>query len=350
MKTIRLLYLLLPACIQAPSEPNDPELTGPRLLVLQTDYATGLYQEFFTDSLQFSKRQGPSVGDVVLGVGIEGPILIQRSQSDSLLLLDERLEIQVEWPLEAGTNAHDVQVVGDEFFIAAYGRDQLLVLDRNGDEKRSLHLEDYNDADGRPEAHQLFLADSKLYLTLQNLDFSEGSEPQIPPFSRLLVIDPIQLEIQESIEIPTNPFSDLVSDGEESFLLGCNGAWGEENYGGIFSFQKGQVSDGRILITKQVIGGDFTSPKSLAIHGDRIWMTIGTWDHGSQLISFDRSGHNRKVHLRRSDWSLSCLLSQGERLWLCDRAPGASGLRHSGDEFEALIETRLPPTELLQLP
>jgi len=283
-------------------------------------------------------------------MGIEAPILIQRSQSDSLLLLNNQLEIGVEWPLDAGTNAHDVQVVGDEFFIAAYGQDKLLVLDRDGEETRSLNLEGYSDSDGLPEAHRLLFEDSNLFLTLQNLDFSGGTEPQIPPFSRLLVIDPIQLEVKEDVEIPPNPFSNLVSDGDEFFLLGCNGTWGRDTDGGIFRFPKGAVQSGQLLITKEMMGGELTSPDSLVLHNHRIWMTIGTWGHGSQLISFDREGNDRSVHLSREDWSLNCLLSEGETLWLCDRSPGASGLRHSKDNFVSLIETRLPPTQLLQLP
>ncbi|MBM66060.1 MAG: hypothetical protein CMH55_07495 [Myxococcales bacterium] len=350
MRPIGFLSLCLLGCAETSSVHSEQTLSGSRLLVLQTDYATGLYGEFYTDHLQFSTRQGPSGGDVVLGEGPHGPIILQRSQSDSLLLLDEDLQIQVEWPLDAGANAHDIQVVGDEIFIAAYGLNELLIFDLQGQKKATIPLSVYADIDGKPEAHKLYLEDEKLYLIIQNIDFSDGLQPQITDLSRLLVIDPEQREVTRVIEIPPNPFSDLVFDGGDGLLLACNGSWNEQDAGGIYRLRRDQIEAGEMLITKAAIGGDLTSPHGLAVYQDRIWLTVGHWQGGSELISFHRDGQDRQVHLRRDDWSLSCLYPHDGQLWLCDRKPGASGLRYSGDEFASLIKTRLPPTELLSLP
>lgn len=350
MRWFGLLSLCVLGCMEMPPTNPEPDFTGARLLVLQTDYTTGLYGEFYSGSLQFSTRQGPSVGDVILGEGPAGPIILQRSQSDSLLFLDDHLEIKVEWPLNAGSNAHDVQVIGDELFISAYGRNELLILDQQGREKATLPLSEHADADGNPEAHKLYLEGEILYLTLQNIDFRDGLAPQIPNVSRLLAIDPLRREIINVIDIPPNPFSDFIPDGIGALLLACNGPWTEQGDGGIYRFLKDQVEVGELLIGKEEIGGNLTGPHGLAVHQDRIWLTVGQWQGGSQLISFNRQGQDRQVHLSREDWSLSCLYPHAEQLWLCDRRPGASGLRHSGDEFESLLKTRLPPTQLLSLP
>ena len=351
MKHLVWLLLLIMACPHTGSDPSNRELTGPRLLILQTDYMTGLYGEFFAESMEFSTRQGPAAGDVLLGRGFLGPIILQRSQSDSLLVLDrETLTIDTEWPLDAGSNIHDAQVVGDHLFIAAYGRDELLILDKNGQQQGALSLADYLDRDGLPEAHQLHLINDKLYLTLQNLDFSQGLEPQVPAFGRVLVIDPLQRTIENEIQIPANPLTDFVAmDDDDHFLLGCNGTWDDLDTGGLFKFNPESPESGELFISKSELGGDLTSLHALAFFDDRIWVTISAQNQGSKLLSFDVQGQDRRVHWETDDWSLSCVQPVLDRVWLCDRTPGQSGLRHSVDDFKALIETRLPPSQVLFL-
>lgn len=349
MRIVIGFLFLLSACSQEEIAISHHDLTGHRLLVLQTDYMTGLYAEFFTGSLQFSERQGPAAGDVVLVDGRTGPMLLQRSQSDSLLLLDETLSITDEWPLAAGTNIHDAQIIGQDLFIAAYGLADILILDATGQLKNRISLTDYADADGRPEVHQLHLINNKLYVTLQNLDFSQGLTPQVPDHGRLLVIDPETQIIEADYPIPPNPLTDLILKNSNLYLLGCNGSWSHQNTGGIFQFDPAAPDRGELIIDKESLGGDLTGTHSLAYFEDRLWLTISATDEGSQLVSFNSQGGDRQVHFKTEEWALGCLYVSTDRLWLCDRSAGVSGLRQSTDGFSNLIETRLPPSQLLNL-
>lgn len=347
-QTLRCLLIVgLIACVEVEPEPAETP-KGPRLLVLESDYSTGLYEELLLDSMRLSGRHGPSGGDISIGQGFGGAVILQRSQMDSLLILDENLEIGSEWPLPAAANVQDIQVIGDELFVAPYGLDHLIILDRHGNQKDRVDLSAYADLDGRPEISALAKHEDRLFVAIQNLDFSAGAEPEVPQESHLLIIDPRQRRVESAHSIPPNPFSDFVILADGTWLIVCNGSWAGPPHGGIYRFDPLNPEGGALWLSEAELGGDLASREGIAQFGGRLWMVVGNEQGQTRLLSYGEDDSSMETELEREDWSLGCVYSEGSELWLCDRRPGEHGLRGSHDHFQSLVSTRLAPLALLK--
>ncbi len=131
------------------------------------------------------------------------PFVLGRGLADAVRVYDDRCFAAptLEIPLPPGTNAHDLEVVGDAWFVSAYDAATLLVLDPSGDLRGEVDLAPWADADGLPDPDQLLVVGDELAVALQNLEGGRNDAGA----GRIAVVDTASLAVDRVYDVGPNP-------------------------------------------------------------------------------------------------------------------------------------------------
>ena len=344
---------LCAACDEAALEGPGAE---PSALVITTDRETGAYSvirladRVATNSVNAIHSDAVCRFDPITGL----PFVISRLGADAIEVLDPSngWGVSMEYSVGAGTNAQDIAVVSsDRAYVARFADPALLVVHpTEGTEIGTVDLSAYADADGLPEATQLYQLDGEVFVLLQRID-----ETWTPTeYSSLLVLDGATGVVDDHLQLTaTNPTGKLrFSQAVQRLVLLESGAYGTLD-GGIEYFDPVTRSLSGLVVTEQTLGGDVVD--AVIVSASKGYAVIGILEGDSattRLVSFDPgTGAKLDELIVSNGWDLSYLelTPDGTELWVADRTPEAPGIRifDVDDDAETTsgpIDVGLPPS------
>ncbi len=341
-----LCFLSLLAC----SEPAAtlPQNQPAAILLLESDYISGLVSGWNSG---FTERVGETAvdGDAHLVELGDQFGVFQRGHGDNLLLIKADLEVKNQWALTHQSNPQDGLLVGDELWVSLYHEPYVLRLDASSGEERSrIDLHAFSDADGRPEATDLHATqEGNIHLLVQNLDF-RGVEPIPPDQSRLLTFNS-QGELLHSSAIPANPYGTMVELDDGTLLIACNRSWDVDQEAGLWHFNPA-TQTGSFVVQEDVLQGNILS---FSVSDNAIFLVVAKADFTTEFRRITRADLELSEPFGGASQHLGCVatLSNGQT-WVCDRQPGAFGLRQIDAQkeqiAEALISTSMAPLMILE--
>jgi hypothetical protein len=341
----RLLTLLMLTSCQAPSPVNTLD-TSPDLVILESDYTTGLISGW-TSNFEAQLGTLPSNGDAKIVALSTGYALLERSQTDAVTFLDHQLNIIHQVALPERSNPHDLIETQDTYWISLYQNPKIIRLDKQSYEPiTAIDGESWTDADGRPEASDLYVhSDGTIFLTVQNLDFT-GVEP-IPPTTSQLIHLQANGELIDRYAIPSNPFAPVVAYDDDHLLIACNYGWEIEENAGLWRFNiRDQAQE--LLVNESQLNGNILN---FITHEDFVYILVSQLDFSTALYRFNPST-KALITITGSTSSLGCLTrSQKNTIYVCDRQIGNHGIRQldSGSQQlkNSLFTTTLAPLQIL---
>ena len=341
----RLITLLIITSCQAPPAVQTLD-RPPDMVVLESDYTTGLISGWTSN---FGAQLGtlPSNGDAKIVLISQGYALLERSQTDAVTFLDHQLNIIHQYALPERSNPHDLIETDNAYWISLYQNSDIIRLDKQSYEPiTAIDGQSWTDADGRPEASDLYVhSDGTIFLTVQNLDFS-GVEPLSPTTSQLIHLQP-NGELINRYAIPPNPFAPLVAYDDDHLLIACNQSWGIEEDAGLWQFNvRNQAQD--ILINERQLNGNILS---FIKHEDFVYILVSQLDFTTALYRFNLVTKTI-ISITGSTSSLGCLTrSENNTIYMCDRQIGNHGIRQLDSDNQhiknLLLKTTLAPLQIL---
>ena len=317
-------------------------------LVLASDYISASVSAYSSDWNKLSAS--PADGDShLLRLGLRAAVL-QRGGADNLLWLHPKTQLpDDQWALPAGSNPQDAMLSGAIILISLYAEPRLLRFELDGTELPAINLAAYTDADAKPEAtHMYSLAQDKVLIALQNLDF-RGVEPISPRHSRMVLIDPQLGTVDDEFSLPGNPFTRFVALPDGRLAIACNRSWGIDDDAGLWIFDP-VLGDGEIILQERLINGNIIA---LEVQDQRFFLVVAKADFTTAVYHWDSASGLSPAYGGNSD-QIGCITALDDGgIWVCDRSPGAPGLRQLYPDRQMispnLVATDLAPLEILSL-
>jgi len=217
---IVVLFLLAGCAAEKVAVVPCPPAAGATLVVASTDYSTGALATVDLETGCVSDRLSSRLGGdpIVVSTG-DQVVVVLRGDGEVIRLYEPGSwrEPSREIALPAGSNVHDVHIIGDLLFATPYERASLDIYDLvEGVWLSGVDLAPYADADGLPEADRLRRSDDGLLVGLQRLNRDEG---WVPEDGLVLTIDVDALQVVG--ERTTGPSPKLFDD---RVIIGVYGA------------------------------------------------------------------------------------------------------------------------------
>lgn len=200
-----------------------------------------------------------------------------------------------QWSTGNGTNPQDIEVYApDKAYVSLYNRAHLLVVDpRNGQARGIVDLSILADSDGIPEAAEMALVGTRLFVALQRLDRQQGLAAVNPSFvavvdcttDQLVDVDATSPGVQAIVLTGRNPFTELVFDPvRRNLYVGEAGQWGLLD-GGVERIDPVGLRALGFAITEAALGGD--------LNAARLWVdctgfaVVNDASFRTRLVRFD---------------------------------------------------------------
>jgi len=341
----RLFALLIITSCQAPSPVNTLG-TPPDLVILESDYTTGLISGW-TSNFEAQLGTLPSNGDAKIVSLSNGYALLERSQTDAVTFLDHQLNIIHQVALPERSNPHDLIEIDNAYWISLYQDPKIIRLDKQSyDPITAIDGQSWTDADGRPEASDLYVhSDGTIFLTVQNLDF-RGVEPIAPQTSQLIHFQ-ANGDIIDRYPISANPFAPLVARDDDHLLIACNDSWAIEDHAGLWQFNINNQAQ-ELMVNEQQLNGNILH---FIYHDGLVYILISQLDFSTALYRFNPTT-KALTTMSGSTSSIGCIAEVGKHtIYLCDRTIGNHGIRQLDIENQqvktSLFKTTLSPLQIL---
>lgn len=330
--------------------------------VIATDFETGSFAtiDLETRSIVPAAPERMLGSDPVVRRFGERLYVLNRFLGDNVQILDPAADYATvaQCSTGAGTNPHDIVVVGPErAFVSLYEVGEILVVDPTPAENCDGFILDrfdltaIADADGVPELDQMALVAGRLYVVAQRLDRDNFFAPAGP--GAVAVVDPDTGELLQTIELAAgNPFAatkGLTLDGA-SLVIAQVGSFGVLD-GGIERIDLRTGTSSGLLITEEALGGDILD----FVLGDdgTGWAVVSNADFTNDLVRFDAaSGEVIDRPIRGAGFLADIEANTRGELYVADRSPERPGVRvfkiFDGTEATpAPLDTGLPPAEIV---
>jgi hypothetical protein len=275
---------------------------------------------------------------------------------------------ELEFSTEAGSNPHDIALVGPgKAFITRYERSTLwLANPATGQFLALIDLAAFADADGIPEMSGLFAHDGSVYVAVQRLD-RNSVLATFPPtdYSALIEIDGTTGSVVAEHRLPLkNPFGKLRSVtifGQPHLIVatpgGIGAAYGLDGGVAAFNLITKSYRPGN-LYTEVAAGGDILD---VVVKNDTVgYASVLNHDLSTAVQRFDPSTGARVVQLAyypaSAGFVAGMLLAPDGRLYVADARSGQSGVAiydtGQGDRLltPMPIDVGLQPTDLVYVP
>jgi|GEM_PF-4675622 len=274
------------------------------------DYAVGALATIDRQSNTLQESRSSISGDPVLDFDGEYLWQLNRYRYDTLRQYDPYNlstplnEISLRMDTDTSSNPQSAVRCAEKLFISQHDRPELLILDPTSlTTIGTISLQDFNDADGSPEAADLIcLENQTLYVGLQRLNrnnswISEGSV--------ILQIDSLEEQIINHRFFGANIH--LYTDSMNSLLVSSDPF--DDQKGGIFSLDNNLV-DERILEVEEKQILDLTRTQN-----HLYFITIDD-DFGAQQIFCVPPNGEQLVALAQFDEFLTFIKSDADSVWI----------------------------------
>jgi len=280
-----------------------PPSKGSLLVVATTDYSTGALATVDLETGCVDDRQSSRLGGdpLVIATG-DWVAVVLRGDGDAIRLYEPGVwEAPVhEISAPAGSNIHDVRIVGDLLFATPYERASVDVYDLGIDTwLAGVDLAAYADGDGLPEVDRLLLSEDSLLVALQRLDRNASWAPQA---GKILTLDLASLEISNEQTTGPNPklFEGRVLSGIYGTLDGSLETLGGE----IVLTESEEGFDFSLYGAREdvalVVGSDFEGQTRIRCRSGEVWQSgplISGWVSDLAMV-----GDEQAVLAVRSGW------------------------------------------------
>ena len=330
----------------AAQEPDVQPQKKPNIVVLESDYSTGIISAWSGD---FEDTLGsvPSGGDARLIALQDGFALLERSRSDAVTFFDQNLSFQRQIALPERSNPHDLIEVNNSYWISLYQRPELLRFSSATYQTQApIDGASWTDEDGRPEASAMHVsASGRLFLLVQNLDFT-GVEP-IPPEHSQLIEFSASGELLSQHQIPSNPFGSIIERADGRLNFACNRSWEIDQQAGLWQFDPIEET-GEFLIQETRLNGNILD---FEWYEEKIYVLVSNENFSSSLYQFDPETDALNLITGPHTQNIGCVVRVRQNLFVCDRTLGLHGIRRVDQDQlkldDQLIKTRLAPLQIL---
>ena len=328
---------------------HDPDVQPqktPNILVLESDYATGLISGW-TDQFGALLGSVPSGGDARLIAIDSGVALLERSGTDAVTFFDQDLRYLDQIALPERSNPHDLIEHDDSFWISLYQHPNILRLSSSNYQLQpAIDGSSWTDRDGRPEASAMHVYhDTTVFILVQNLDFT-GVEPVPPESSQLLQLS-ASGELLKRHLIPGNPFGAMTERPNGDLVFACNRSWNVDEQAGLWRFNPDQEV-GEFLIQESELNGNILD---FEWYDDHVYLVVSKADFTTALYRFSPAQDELTVITGEGSEAIGCIKRIDESLFICDRTVGAYGLRKIDTEHHIInaqrIKTTLAPLQIV---
>jgi hypothetical protein len=285
-------------------------------------------------------------------------LVLNRLAGNHLSLAGPALDLEKQFPFNLESNPQDILPLGSGDAYVSFLHDthlRRLNLQTGQSVGKGVDLSRWKDADGFAEAAYLYAGDSRVAVSLQQLDTSTY-EPGGPGV--LVVIDPSTDAVDDSLTrtlAHSNPFTEFKS-GEGDVFLGEAGRMDRVTPvldGGIERLDAGDFHSKGIVITEAALGGDILDFEILSSRqGVAIVSTPQT-----DVVLFDpQTGEKTKRLLAGGGYRFSqVLVDRGRSLfYLADRLSEKPAIRvfdYEGvEKTQSRLELQLPPFKIVLAP
>jgi hypothetical protein len=267
--------------------------SGPeRLVLFEADraYEAGSYSVYDPVDERWIAQGEPSHSDASTACAGAWLLVVNQMFGDNLQFVDpDSGETVAQYSVGNGSNPNAVVFHGEQAFVSLYERDYLPVLRWDtGEELARVDLSPWADADGLPEASQLFVHGGLLWLTLQRLDRSTWTPADE---GMLLGIDPESHAVVREIPLGLpNPAGRWSIEGDDASVA-ANGAYLEA---------EDLVLDGGLVRVDLSEGVAEPSPLSEAlvasnindaiIRGEHAWLALDDGWAANRMVAWSLEG------------------------------------------------------------
>jgi len=324
-------------------EPDVQPQQKPNIVVLESDYATGIISGW-SDDFETTLGSIPSGGDARLIALETGFALLERSRSDAVTFFDQNLSLQRQIALPERSNPHDLIEVNNSYWISLYQRPELLRFSSATYQPLSaIDGMSWTDEDNRPEASAMHItASGRLFLLVQNLDFT-GVEP-IPPEHSQLIEFSSSGELLKQHQIPSNPFGTVIERADGRLNFACNRSWEIDQQAGLWQFDPIQET-GEFLIEETRLNGNILD---FEWYEETIYLLVSNEDFSTSLYQFDPETDALNSITGPHTQAIGCIERVDQTLFVCDRTLGQHGIRRI-DQAELKLDDQLIKTTLAPL-
>ena len=275
-----------------------PAAAADRALVLSTDYSTAYYSRL---ELQPPYSHAINTGSACADAAARGTAgrayLLGRYGCDHVQVVDGTSFATLgQFSTGNGTNPQDIEIVSPtKAYVSLYERDFLLIVNpQTGATLGTVSLAAFTDSDGLPEAADMALVGSRLFVALQRLDRNAGYTAANPSFlavvdlttDQLLDVNPQTPGVQAIPLTGRNPFGELQVDVvRQRIVVPEAGNFGFLDGGGEFVDPVTLQAEG-FFITESQLGGDLNC---LRLWTDCTgWAIVNDSTYRTKLVRFDR--------------------------------------------------------------
>ncbi|HXJ36419.1 MAG TPA: hypothetical protein VMS22_20475 [Candidatus Eisenbacteria bacterium] len=309
----------------------------PRALVAGTTFETGVLATVAMAPPRRTRELPTDVfSDAVVRVTGGYAVVLNRFLADNVQILSRKLRTRLQCGTGAGSNPHDIVAVArDKAYVTRYGGRELWIVDPSARGCRrfrrgTIDLGPFADADGLPEMDQTAVVGTRLFVSVQRLDRTQGFAPSGK--SRLVVIDTTTDAVVGAIELHgSNAFGDssgIVHDPASGRLAVSTPA---DIYkvgdGGIeWVDPETLTAEGRFFVTEDQLGGNVTD--FVLVSATKGYAVVQAADLRNRLVAFDPTSTTPPVQLFARDGFLpDVALAPDGLLWLADQSRPSYGIR-----------------------
>lgn len=265
--------------------------------------------------------------------------VVNRYGCDNIQVVDPALNYQTirQFSVGNGSNPQDIVFVSaTKAYVSRYGSADLMVVnpaDTEGLPSSVISLAGFADSDGLPEMARMTLAEPYLLVACQRLtNYAPSNESLIAVVDTradtLFDTDPLTPGTQGILLEARNPVTGFATTpASNRLLIGCAGAYGALD-GGIESIDPAALSDGGVVVSETVLGGDISDIEWTSLARVHAIVTEGS---SNRLIAVGSGGVLDTLYTANGGFSLPDMETndRGE-LWVCKNPFPASAADPAG--------------------
>jgi hypothetical protein len=345
---------IVAACAALVATAPDARAAQSRAFVCTTDFETGKVSVAqFGPPRTIATNVATVHSDAVLR-WFDGLLYVVNRGANNVQVLDPAAAFATLRQFGVGDNAnpHDIVFASPtKAYVTRYDSSDLWIVNpQTGAHTGTISLAGFADGDAIPEMDHMAIQAGRLFVSIQRLDRFNFYAPV--GGSLLAVIDPVTdvlLDLDpgtsgtQGIPLPRqNPLTEISLDSAGRLVVGCSGAFGALD-GGVVRVHPGTFAIEAVEITEAALGGDLGDVAPY--DGQRGYAVIGDAEFNTVLRSYDRvTGSVTGTPFSTAGFNIADIeVNDRAELWVCDRSPGAPGLR----VFDAATGAQLTASPLL---
>jgi hypothetical protein len=294
-----------------------PSQTMAVISTLADDYSVGAVATVDLVSLALLDTQAPTSGDAVVRAAGEEIVVLNRLNTDTLLLYTpgQWAAPTLELALPDLSNPQDAKWCGDKLWVTMHSADHLPAYDRSGTRVAQADLSRWAGSDGSAEALGLHVYEGGLYVALEQFAQDDGWESEGGAVVR------VDCETSEVSLVADAAPSPAISPGPEAgSLLVRTGIYGQlDGKVELLDLATGQR---QTLLRESDVGADITGAE---IHGESLVYLSADADWTYRVHCRDLASGEETVGLSTDGFLSDLKIDDRGRAWVAARSGWGEG-------------------------